>query len=59
MRVWGGCINWVGEMRVVWVAIVEMKEEQAVDGGDALLMGSAQRVVIRQRLRGPCVAAAH
>jgi hypothetical protein len=46
-------------MRVVWVAIVEMKEEQAVDGGDALLMGSAQRVVIRQRLRGPCVAAAH
>jgi hypothetical protein len=31
--------------------------ESSLLGGDALLMASAQRVVIRQRLRGPCTAA--
>lgn len=55
----GGCENCVGEMRAGWVANVEMKKEMNVDGGDAPLMGSALRVVIQRRLRGPCVVATH
>jgi hypothetical protein len=36
-----------------WVE-VEMERERSLSGGDALLMASALRVVIQQRLAGPC-----
>jgi hypothetical protein len=39
-----------------WVE-VEMERERSLSGGDALLMASALRVVIQQRLAGPCFAA--
>lgn len=38
-----------------WVG-VEMEGERSLSGGDALLMASALRVVIQQRLAGPCAS---